>query len=112
VTDHREARLHAEHADRYPGCPAGEWLPASIAAAYVLGHREVLMSPAQARADRALKPEDWEFRGENQFAITDRTQRRRFTDRHTSGPYAVVTQVPGQPDDGLPADSGSAAPAG
>ena len=80
---HREARLRAEHAHRYPGCPAGEWLPASIAAAYVLGHREVLLGPAQARAERALHPEEWEFRGESGFATTDRAQRRRFTDRHT-----------------------------
>ena len=101
---HREARLRTEHAHRYPGCPAGEWLPASIAAAYVLGHREVLLGPAQARAERALKPEEWEFRGENRFATTDRAQRRRFTDRHTSGAYAVVTQ----PDDDLPAEPGSA----
>ena len=112
MTDHREARLRAEHADRYPGCPTGEWLPASIAAAYVMGHREVQVGPAQARADRALSPEDWEFRGENSFATTDRSQRRRFTDRHPSGPYAVVTQIPGQPDDGLLPDSGSATPAG
>src|SRR4026209_1142582 len=61
----REARLRPEHAPRYPGCPAGEWLPASIAAAYVLGHREVLLGPAQARAERALHPEEWEFRGES-----------------------------------------------
>jgi hypothetical protein len=105
---HREARLRAEHADRYPGCPAGEWLPASIAAAYVLGHREVLLGPAQARAERALNPKDWEFRGENRFATADGTQRRRFSDRHISGPYAAVTQIPA--DDDLPhprsADSG------
>jgi hypothetical protein len=104
---HREARLRTEHADRYPGCPAGEWLPASIAAAYVLGHREVLLGAARARAERALNPKDWEFRGENRFATNDRTQRRRFTDRHPSGPYAAVTQIPGQPDDDLPPDSGS-----
>ena len=72
----REARLRTEHAHRYPGCPAGEWLPASIAAAYVLGHREVLLGPAQARAERALKPGEWEFRGENRFATTDLAQRR------------------------------------
>jgi hypothetical protein len=103
---HREARLRTEHAHRYPGCPAGEWLPASIAAAYVLGHREVLLGPAQARAERALKPEEWEFRGENRFATTDRAQRRRFTDRHTSGAYAVVTQA----DDDLLAEPGGTGP--
>jgi hypothetical protein len=103
---HREARLRTEHAQCYPGCPAGEWLPASIAAAYVLGHREVLLGPAQARAERALKPEEWEFRGENCFATTDRAQRRRFTDRHTSGAYAVVTQA----DDALLAEPGSTVP--
>lgn len=101
---HREARLRTEHAHRYPGCPAGEWLPASIAAAYVLGHHEVLLGPAQARAERALHPEEWEFRGESRFPTTDRAQRRRFTDRHTSGAYAVVTQ----PDDDPPAEAGSA----
>jgi hypothetical protein len=105
---HREARLRTEHADRYPGCPAGEWLPASIAAAYVLGHREVLLGPARAHAERALNPKDWEFRGENRFATTDRNQRRRFTDRHVSGPYAAVTQVPGPADDDLLSDPGSA----
>ncbi len=108
---HREARLRAEHAERYPGCPAGEWLPASIAAAYVLGHREVLLGPAEARVERALNPKDWEFRGENPFATADRTQRRRFTDRHTSGAYAVVTQVPGQPDDDLLPGAGGLDPA-
>jgi len=111
VTDHREARLRAGHADRYPGCPTGEWLPASIAAAYVLGHREAQIGPAQARAERALSPQDWEFRGENRYETTDRTQRRRFTDRHTSGPYAAVTHVPGQPNDDLLPDPERAAPA-
>ena len=104
---HREARLRPEHADRYPGCPAGEWLPASIAAAYVLGHREVLLGPAKARANRALNAEDWEFRGENRFVTTDRTQRRRFSDRHAGDPYTFVTQVLGRPADVLP-HSGSA----
>jgi hypothetical protein len=109
---HREARLRPGHADRHPGCPAGEWLPASIAAAYVLAHREVLMGSAQACAERALNPENWEFRGENRFATRDRGQRRRFTDRHTSGPYAVVTQLPGQPDVDLLPESEGAPPAG
>jgi len=111
VTDHREARLRAGHADRYPGCPTGEWLPASIAAAYVLGHREVQVGPAQARAERALSSEDWEFRGENRYATTDRTQRRRFTDRHPSGQYAAVTLVPEQPNHDLLPDPERAAPA-
>jgi hypothetical protein len=104
---HREARLRSEHADRYPGCPANEWLPASIAAAYVLGHREVVLGPARAHAERALNPRDWEFRGENRFASADRTQRRRFTDRHPSGPYAAVTQIPGQGDEDLLPGPGS-----
>jgi hypothetical protein len=111
VTDHapthREARLRTEHAHHYPGCPAGEWLPASTAAAYVLGHREVLLDPVRSRAERALNPEEWEFRGENRFATSDRSQRRRFTDRHASGAYAVVTQVPGQSDGDLFVDSES-----
>ncbi|HKU62547.1 MAG TPA: hypothetical protein VJQ44_15085 [Gemmatimonadales bacterium] len=102
---HREARLRADHAQRYPGCPADEWLPASIAAAYVLGHREVLLGRAHARAQRALDPVDWEFRGENGFVQGDQTQRRRFSDRHTSGPYAAVTQVPGQADEELAGDA-------
>ena len=112
MTDHaatqayREARLRTEHAHRYPGCPAGEWLPASIAAAYVLGHREVLLGPAQARAERALKPEEWEFRGENRFATADPAQRRRFSDRHPSGAYAVVTQA----DEDLSAEPGTTLP--
>jgi hypothetical protein len=104
---HREARLRPEYADLYPGCPAGEWIAASIAAAYVLGHREVLLGSARAHAERALNPKDWEFRGENRFATADRSQRRRFTDRHPSGPYAAVTQIPGPADDDFLPDPGS-----
>ena len=107
---YREARLRAEHAHRYPECPAGEWLPASIAAAYVLGHREVLPDVMRARVERALNPVEWEFRGENGFATSDRAQRRRFTDRHTSGAYAVVTQLPDQPEDALLGESGRDVP--
>ena len=64
------------------------------------------VGPSRAAAERALKAEEWEFRGENPFATTDRAQRRRFTDRHTSGAYAVVTQA----DDALLAEPGSTGP--
>jgi len=67
----------------------------------------MLLDPARSRAERALNPEEWEFRGENRFATSDRSQRRRFTDRHASGAYAVVTQVPGHSDGDLFVDSES-----
>ena len=89
--DHREARLRPEFAARYPGCPAGQWLPASTAAAYVLARREVLLGPIEARARRALDPGAWEFSGENRFGNPPRTSRRRFNDRQPSGGYAALT---------------------
>jgi hypothetical protein len=90
----REARLRPEYAARHPGCPAGEWLPASTAAAYILAHREVLLGPDQAGADRALDPAAWEFRGEGRDRVGGRSSRRRFTDRHSGG-HLILTQLSG-----------------
>jgi hypothetical protein len=62
MTLHREARLRPEHSARYPGVPAGVWMPAAdIGAALLFNH---LHSPAPPQlGSRLLDEGHFEFRG-------------------------------------------------
>ncbi len=58
----REARLHPEFAQLYPGIPAGEWLCAAVLADRVLVGR-LLRGASSAIRGRVLPEEHFEFRG-------------------------------------------------
>jgi hypothetical protein len=57
----REPRLRAEAAERYPGIPAAEWLPASRVATDCL--RVQRREPGFHHVAGRLPQEDFEFRG-------------------------------------------------
>jgi len=83
---YREARLRPNCAKWYPaGCPVGEWITASTAAAYVLAHREIILGPEAALAHRPLDDEMWDFRGGEPSKRASRTRRRRLGDRPLPG---------------------------
>jgi hypothetical protein len=58
----REARLHPDFAQLYPGIPAGEWLCAAVLADRVLVGR-LLRGASSAIMGRVLPEEHFEFRG-------------------------------------------------
>ena len=72
----REVRLHARYAALYPGFPAGIWVPADDAAAYV---RELRALRGSASPRERLSGEHFEFRGADSSVAVRR--QRRMTDR-------------------------------
>ena len=79
----REARLRAEHAQLYAGCPANIWVPAADAAVYVrsLGEVAEVLQLAVPPSDGRLNGRHFEFRGGNQGPRGRRTARTRANDR-------------------------------
>lgn len=79
----REARLRAEHAPLYSGCPAGIWVPAADAAVYVRSLNEVAeaLQLAVPPGDGRLSGRHFEFRGGSHGPRGRRTARTRANDR-------------------------------
>jgi hypothetical protein len=74
----REARLRPEHADRYPGLHADEWVSAATLADRVLA-RALLRGRDTSLWVRLLRDEHFEFRGGGgeRLAREDGTRPRR-----------------------------------
>lgn len=74
----REARLRSEAAHRYPGIPAGEWLPASRVATDCLSVSK--REPPRNDVAGRLADDDFEFRGGPTEAVLRRKARTRWAD--------------------------------
>ncbi|HEX3236192.1 MAG TPA: hypothetical protein VHR41_18515 [Gemmatimonadales bacterium] len=73
----REARLRPEGADRYPGVPVGEWVPAFRIAA----EAQALAGGAMAQSRQRLLADDvFEFRGGAPEMALRRRARTRWVD--------------------------------
>jgi hypothetical protein len=76
----REARLRPEHAHRYPGLHAENWVPAATLADQVLAGA-LLRGRDTSLWDRLLRDEHFEFRGGGGRAIAEGDARPRREDR-------------------------------
>ena len=76
----REARLRPEHAHRYPGLHAGDWVSAATLADRVLAGA-LLRGRDTSLWVRLLRDEHFEFRGGGGRVVADGDERPRREDR-------------------------------
>jgi hypothetical protein len=76
----REARLRPEHAHRYPGLHAEEWVSAATLADRVLA-AALLRGRDTSLWIRLLHDEHFEFRGGGERLVSEKGQRPRREDR-------------------------------